>query len=93
MTKDLSEGDLLSEEVRTKVRKAFRAGKRTIDLSGRQYNIERARGRAGKPFILVMPVNGMLPMAQIEEERFGSTKVKDDKGKPVVQPNKKKGSS
>jgi hypothetical protein len=92
MTQATKEPDLFSDEVRTKVRKAFRAGKRTIELEGKKFNIERGRGKAGKPFILIIPVSGMLPMAQIEIEHFGSSKVKDKKGQPFIKVGRNKGS-
>jgi len=73
----------------TKVRKAFRAGKKTVELDGRTFNIEQAKGKAGAPFILVLPVDGMTPMGQIEKERFGSSKLKDDKGNKILGTSKK----
>jgi len=86
-----TETDFFTEKNRESVRKAFRAGKRVVELDGTKFNIEQARGRAGKEFILIMPVNGMFPMGQIEKERFGSSKLKDDKGNKILGVSRRKG--
>jgi hypothetical protein len=85
-TKDV---EFFSEENRAKIRKAYRARKRVIELDGRKFNIEKAPGRAGAPFILVKPVDGMTPIGQVEIERFGSSKLKDDKGNRLLGISKK----
>jgi hypothetical protein len=92
MAKSESTLDLLSDEVKTKIQKAWRGGKRVIDLDGKKFNLERGRGKAGKPFILVLPVSGMWPMGQVEIERFGSSKLKDDKGNKLIHTTRRKGS-
>lgn len=86
---DNTKPDFFKEEVRTAVRKAWRSGKRVITLSGRKFNLEQGHGDAGKAFILILPVDGMTPVAQLEKDRFGSSKLKDDKGKKLIQPIKK----
>jgi hypothetical protein len=81
---DETKPDLFEEKNRDAIRKAFRAGRKTVELGGRMFNIERARGDAGKPFILVLPVDGKSPMGQLEIERFGSSKLRDSKGKKLI---------
>jgi hypothetical protein len=76
--------EFFEEKHRETIRKAFRAGKRTIELSGIKFNLEQAKGRGGKPFILILPVNGQFPMGQIEKERFGSSKLKDKEGNKLL---------
>jgi hypothetical protein len=88
-----SDTTFFTEDASEKIRKAFRAGKRLITIDGIKFNLEQAKGQAGKPFILVLPVNGMFPMGQIEKERFGSSKLKDAKGNKLLGVSRKKGSS
>ena len=78
---DQTKPDLFAEKNRDAVRKAFRAGRRTVKLCDRVFNLKRAPGKAGKPFISVRPAVGRTPVAQIEIERFGSSKLSEVKSR------------
>lgn len=72
---------LLSTSALGEIRVAYKKGKKTVTLSGREFKIKR-RGK----YLLVQPKDGKLPVANVQLENGPSEKLKRWAEQPVERP-------